>query len=156
MRYLNFSLDNKEYGVPLEQVREVIAFPKIHQTPSAPKNMLGIINLREQIIPIVDLRLKFGIQPTLTHDTAVIICKIENWFAGVIVDCIFGVQTSTEKENLSLGQLDNKSMSSSLVSNVISKEDKLILIVDIGKIISANDVNVKDLQDTIHQLKSVV
>jgi len=142
MRYLSFLIEDREFGIPLTQVREVIAFPEISSMPNMSKHFLGITNLRDQIIPILDLRLKFKAVQTLTHETAVIICKLEKGQVGIVVDCIHGVSTPATNEILPMEHLQGEEGNASPVNMVVMREGKLCLIVDVMRTLSVQELDV--------------
>lgn len=76
-KYLTFKLGREEYGLELVRVREIIALMDITPVPLAPEYVRGVMNLRGRVIPVVDLRRKFGMQPTEDHDRkCIIVCDV--------------------------------------------------------------------------------
>ena len=76
-KYLTFKLGREEYGLELVRVREIIALMDITPVPLAPDYVRGVMNLRGRVIPVVDLRRKFGMQPTEDHDRkCIIVCDV--------------------------------------------------------------------------------
>ena len=90
-RYLCFSLGEETFAIPLLSVREVIAVPEITRVPQTPAHFMGIMNLRGQVISILDLRTKMGIKVQKTSETPVIICDLSPLCVGVVVDSIQAV-----------------------------------------------------------------
>lgn len=77
-KYLTFKLGREEYGLELVRVREIIALMDITPVPLAPDYVRGVMNLRGRVIPVVDLRRKFGMPPTEDHDRkCIIVCDVE-------------------------------------------------------------------------------
>lgn len=77
-KYLTFKLGREEYGLELVRVREIIALMDITPVPLAPDYVRGVMNLRGRVIPVVDLRRKFGMQPTEDHDRkCIIVCDVQ-------------------------------------------------------------------------------
>ena len=77
-KYLTFKLGREEYGLELVRVREIIALMDITPVPLAPDYVRGVMNLRGRVIPVVDLRRKFGMQPTQDHDRkCIIVCDVQ-------------------------------------------------------------------------------
>ena len=77
-KYLTFKLGREEYGLELVRVREIIALMDITPVPLAPEYVRGVMNLRGRVIPVVDLRRKFGMQPTEDHDRkCIIVCDVQ-------------------------------------------------------------------------------
>ena len=90
-KYLTFVLSDEEYGLEILKVREIIGYMDITEVPQTPHEVKGVINLRGQVIPVVDLRAKFGIETTEpTDETCIIVVEIahgdENVSTGIIVD----------------------------------------------------------------------
>lgn len=87
--YLEFNLGDMSYAVNLLKVREVIPVPEMTPIPKSPPHVCGLMNLRGQIIPVIDLRKKMGITPSKDKSQmGVIIFDLDDHFAGVVVDCI--------------------------------------------------------------------
>ena len=71
-------MTQEEYGLPVLKVREIIKVMDITQVPQVPGHVRGVINLRGKVIPVVDLRRKFGMQPTEDHDRkCIIVCDVQ-------------------------------------------------------------------------------
>jgi purine-binding chemotaxis protein CheW len=92
-KYLTFTLSKQEYGVGIRKVREIMGMLPITALPQAPQHIKGVINLRGKVIPIVDLRLKFGIAPTpKTDQECIIVVEIDamqkDLLIGVLVDSV--------------------------------------------------------------------
>ena len=90
-KYLTFALASEEYGLEILKVREIIGFMEITAVPQTPEYVKGIINLRGQVIPVIDLRAKFGMETTdVTDETCIIVVEItqggRNISTGIVVD----------------------------------------------------------------------
>jgi purine-binding chemotaxis protein CheW len=90
-KYLTFALANEEYGLEILKVREIIGYIDVTAVPQTPHYVKGVINLRGQVIPVVDLRAKFGMETTETTDeTCIIVVEITHSgrksSTGIIVD----------------------------------------------------------------------
>ena len=90
-KYLSFALANEEYGLEILKVREIIGYIDVTAVPQTPHYVKGVINLRGQVIPIVDLRAKFGMETTdVTEQTCIIVVEIAHtahkFSTGIIVD----------------------------------------------------------------------
>ena len=97
-RFLGFSLGEEYYGIPLLKVREVIGMPEITPVPQSPKHFLGIMNLRGQVISIIDLRTKLNVPPKKISETAVVICDIGGAHLGIVVDSVNQVYSPNNGE----------------------------------------------------------
>ena len=144
-RYLSFSLGQEEYGIPLLVVKEVIAVPEITPIPFSPPHVLGIMNLRGQVISVMDFRQKLGIKPASTGETAVIICDLAPLCLGVVVDSINSVVAPTANE-LSAKPEMHTTRSSDYITGVYHRDKKLVLLVDIATALSVEDLRVMAAQ----------
>ncbi len=90
-KYLTFALSNEEYGLEILKVREIIEYMDITAVPKTPDHFKGVINLRGQVIPVVNLRAKCGMKTTdVREDTCIIVIEINhgnhNYSTGIVVD----------------------------------------------------------------------
>jgi len=86
---ISFSMGNEDYGVDIQTVKEVIRFKAITRLPKAPDFVKGVINLRGDIIPIIDLRERFGMeQKEYTDMTRVIVVEVDGRSIGTVVDSV--------------------------------------------------------------------
>ena len=139
-RFLSFTLGTEDYAVPLLAVREVIAVPEVTPVPFTPPHFLGIMNLRGQVISVIDLRAKLGVKPAANSETAVIICDLHPITLGVVVDAINSVLTPNDTEISDKPEIQSK-QNTDYITGVYSKDDKLVLFLDLAKAL-----NVEDLQ----------
>ncbi len=93
MKYLTFKLGKEEFGIGVMNVREIMGLQDVTEVPGTPTHLKGVINLRGKIIPVVDLRLKFGlVQAPFTQSTCIIVVQVlqegETAMIGIIVDAV--------------------------------------------------------------------
>ena len=137
-RFLCFSLGEEGFAIPLLSVKEVIAPPEITTVPQTPPYFLGIMNLRGQIISVMDLRLKLSIKPKVSSETAIIICDIKPNSIGIVVDsidCVLNQKSNEISENPEI----SSSASADCINGVFRNQDKLVLVLDIQKILNVGD-----------------
>lgn len=137
-RYLCFNLGQEEYGIPLLSVKEVIGLPPITPVPQTPSYFLGIINLRGQVITVMDLRTKLGIKSKESQETAVIICDLMPNSIGVVVDSINSVIAPME-EQLSERPEVGGSKNHDYIQGVYRSDDRLVLLLNIAKTLNVAD-----------------
>ena len=140
-RFLSFSLGEEEYAIPLLVVKEVIAVPDITPIPFTPPHFLGIMNLRGQVISIMDFRTKLGIKPKAASETAVIICDLAPLVLGVVVDSINSVVAPSADE-ISPKPDVQSGKNTDFITGVFRKAKDLVLLVDIAKALSVEDLQV--------------
>src|ERR1051326_1412725 len=102
-KYLTFLLANEEFGIRVLKVREIMGMQEITAVPQTPSHIKGVINLRGKVVPVIDLRLKFGIlSAEYTQRTCIIVTQIQGESGlismGVIVDGVSEVLTLTSLE----------------------------------------------------------
>jgi purine-binding chemotaxis protein CheW len=92
-KYLTVVLDNESYGLAVLKVREIIRLQKITPVPQMPEFVKGVINLRGRVVPIVDLRVKFGLKAEFADRTCIVVVQVklpndQNVQMGLIVDSV--------------------------------------------------------------------
>ena len=133
-RYLTFTLGENTYGVELLSVVDIITMIAITKVPNVPDYVKGIINLRGKVIPVVDMRLKFGLEP-IGYDerTCIIVVNVDRVQVGLIVDRVSEVQ-SFDAESLSLIPEFSQYNDNKYLSSVGRAGEKLVLNIDLWKI----------------------
>lgn len=134
-KYICFSLEKDQFAIPLLQVKEVIGDVKITPIPDRPSYFKGIINLRGQVLSIIDLKDKMRLKTSTSQKSrTIIILDFESAHIGVLVDSVDCVSTYDE------GDLDNVHVINGMntsegVQNVAKKENGLVPILDLGIIL---------------------
>lgn len=147
-RYITFTLGKQHFAIPLLLIREVIALPEITKVPKTPSHVLGIANLRGQIITIHDLRQKLSITPVVSSEEAIIILNLPNINIGVVVDSVSSVLAPdpdkwTDKENVSATTV------AGYVNGVYRGEEGLVVMLDLLRVL---DIHIEN--DGANNLKS--
>ncbi len=139
-RFLAFALCNESYAVPLLKVREVIALGEITTVPYTASHFKGIMNLRGQVISVMDLRVKFKMQRAdTTAETAIVILDLSPLCIGVIVDSVDAVLALSSEDIIPPPDLES-TISSDYLTGVARVDKKLVLILDIEKTLSVDDL----------------
>lgn len=98
-KYLTFNLASEQYGLEILKVREIIGMTDITPVPCMPEHLKGVINLRGRVIPVVDLRRRFGMPPTdRTRETCIIVVTLGGRDMGAIVDRVSEVVTLSPQD----------------------------------------------------------
>ena len=144
MQMLTFSLDNVFYGVNVNQVREVKNFEGVTPVPYAPNYVKGVTNLRGEVIPVIDLRKRFGIEQKQNESTGIMIIVQDKHPIGVMVDSVMEVLTLSRKDLESNPNSLIVDKSEAVIG--VAKHDKdLIILVDLMKVVSKDSINsIKD------------
>lgn len=141
--FLAFYLDGENYGFPILKVNEVIVLPKITPIPKSQAHIKGVINLRGQIIPIVDLRAALDMSEVeYGQETCVIVVKVEvdkvEKMVGFIVDSVSEV-FEIPASNIEKSSCCGEALNNSFLQGIGKVKDKIIMLLDIDKVLSEND-----------------
>ena len=139
-KYMTFRLAREEYGLEILKVRELIGLMEITRIPRAPAHVRGVINLRGKVIPVVDLRLKFDMDPTdPTSQTVIIVVQLaaENGglTMGILVDEVLEVRAITAADIEPPPNLQGEVVSS-FVRGVGKADKRVIFLLDIDRVLS--------------------
>jgi len=138
-QFISFSVGDEEYGLELLRVKEVIRVREITWLPKAPSFVKGIINLRGDVIPIIDLRDKFGlVAKEATAMTRVIVVEVEGKLMGMVVD------SASQVVRIPADQIDPPppvfgGVSQEFITGVGKIDDKLIILLNSDAILSAEE-----------------
>jgi purine-binding chemotaxis protein CheW len=138
-RFLEFSLGGEDYAIPLLMVREVISVPDTTPIPKAPVHFLGIMNLRGQVISVVDLRKKLKVDPKKDKEEAVIIVDIGTMNIGVVVDSINKVLAFSQDDVAEMPEVESQ-INTQFIFGVYKKENSLTVLLDIAKVLDLKDL----------------
>ena len=149
--FLTFILGDEEYGVDILSVQGIQGWAGTTRIPDAPDYMLGVINLRGAIVPIIDLRVKFELRSAKFNSTTVVIVVKANsgekeHIIGLVVDAVsevykFDVDSIQRNPELSNEQVND------FVEGLISIDEKMVIILDINKLAAEWTLNI-DQQDS--------
>ncbi|MDH5191372.1 MAG: chemotaxis protein CheW [Gammaproteobacteria bacterium] len=139
IQWVTFKLDNEIYGINVMQVQEVLRMTEIAPVPGAPDYVLGIINLRGNVVTVMDTRKRFGLVPTETDDqTRIIIIEAQGNVVGILVDSVAEVVYLRESE-IDVAPNVGNDESSKYIQGVCSKDEQLLILVDINKLLSDDE-----------------
>lgn len=138
-KYLTFKLADEEYGVEILKVREINGIMKITSVPQMPPYMKGVINLRGKVIPVVDLRLKFGIEEIEhTEETCIIVVDVGREI-GIIVDTVSEV-LDISQDDVEPAPSMGGSVDTSFILGMGKVGDEVKILLDINKVLSAKEL----------------
>jgi purine-binding chemotaxis protein CheW len=159
-QFLTFVLDEEIYALDIHQVREVLDLTTITKVPRMPDFMRGVINLRGGVVPVVDLRLKFGLAVTeKTVDTCIIIIDInldgESTLIGALADSVQEV-IDLEKDQIKPPPKIGTRLKTEFIRGMGKKNDRFIIILDIDKVFTSQELSqVMDKDDTEEPLNDL-
>jgi purine-binding chemotaxis protein CheW len=139
---LTFKLGTETYGIQINKVREILTYPTVTPIPDASAWVKGVINLRGEVAPVIDLRIRFNINmdPIYTQRTIIIAVKTQdNRMIGLVVDEV------SDMENVDLERLYpapdmGTSISPEYLKGLFKKEEKMIVILDIDRILDKDEM----------------
>lgn len=141
---LAFRLGGEEYGVNILNVQEIQGYSETTKIPGVPDFIKGVVNLRGNIVPIVDMRIKFGLQsPEYDQFTVVIILRVLGRTIGIVVDGVSDVlqlAASNIQEAPELGS----SIDTEFIEGLATVADRMIILVDMEKMMSSRDMALID------------
>ena len=139
-KYLTFNLEEEVYGLEILRVREIIGLMDITKVPRMPEFVRGVINLRGKVIPVVDLRLKFGMPSTEdTKETCIIVVDLDDILMGIVVDRVSEV-LDIDEQDIDEAPEFGVSVSTEFILGMGKARDKVILLLDIGKVLTTSEV----------------
>ncbi|MDF2891687.1 MAG: CheW protein [Clostridia bacterium] len=135
-KYVVFKLENEEYGIDILRVKEIKEMLRITRVPKAPSFVRGVVNLRGEVIPVIDLRKKFNLQQRNdTGSTRIIIVTVDEITVGLIIDTSSEV-LEIEKEFIEEPPTAIASIDHSYIYGIGKVGARLIILLDVSKIIS--------------------
>jgi purine-binding chemotaxis protein CheW len=139
IQVVSFHLGSEEYGVDISQVQEIIRMVEITHVPRAPRFMEGVINLRGQLIPIIDLRTRFSMpRAEHTKSTRIVVTEIGSKKVGIIVDSV------SEVINIPIEQVEDApdmiaGVGTEYIQGVGKVGDRLIILLDLTMVITGDE-----------------
>ena len=139
-QYIVLQIGNEKYGIDISYIDNIIRMQKITRVPKAQPYFKGVINLRGDVVPVMSIRTKMGLEEDVfTHSTRILILKIEeHGLLGVLVDEVCEVVTLSENE---IDRTSVKKSADNFINGIGKKGDTLISLFEINAIISEREVN---------------
>ena len=132
--YLTFHVGSEEYAVPVAHVTEIVRLPKSFALPDVPNFVRGVINLRGKVIPLVDVRSRFGlVDAAYTDRTVVVVLEVGDNATGLVVDGV------TEVAEIPAADIDTRAVSaagSQLIRGLGKRTDRVSFILDVNRLLS--------------------
>ena len=143
-KYLTFTLADEEYGIGILKIREIIGMMSITSVPQTPPFVKGVINLRGKVIPVVDLRLRFGMQEIeYTERTCIIVVEIEGQTVtvqiGIVVDAVSEV-LNIKGEDIEDTPTFGTKLDTEYILGMAKMEGSVKILLDIDQVLSAEEV----------------
>lgn len=133
--FLVFRIGSEEYGADIQRVQEIRSYEKPIGIANSAADLQGVVNLRGEIVPIIDLRLKLGL-PTATHDhlTVVVVLNLCPQLVGIVVDSVSDVLTLEQAQLRAVPALDMEAGQDHLLA-IGAVDDRMLILLDIEKLL---------------------
>ncbi len=143
-KYLTFALGPEEYGLEILKVREIIGYMEITAVPQTPEHVKGVINLRGQVIPVLDLRAKFGMETAeITEESCIIVVEISQgkrqFSTGIVVDHVQEV-LDIDGADIEDAPQFGSSVDTSFILGMGKIGDTVKILLDIDKVLGGEDL----------------
>lgn len=143
-KYLTFSLGGEVYGLEILKVQEIIGMMSVTRVPRTPEFMRGVINLRGKVIPVIDLRLKFGLdQVEDTERTCIIVVQVSKGdttvIMGIIVDEVSEVLDIIEKQ-IEPSPEFGAQIDTNFIMGMGKVDKKVVMLLDVDKVLSGGEI----------------
>jgi len=138
--YLAFTLGKEEYGINILKVQEIRGYESVTQIANAPDFIKGVINLRGIIVPIVDMRIKFGLgQPTYDQFTVVIILNMGHRVIGMVVDSVSDVIT-LDREQIKPPPEMSTALDTDYLIGLGAIDQRMVILMDVDRLMSSREM----------------
>ena len=147
-KYLTFVLDEEDYGISILKVKEIIGMMPITPVPRTPVFVKGVINLRGKVIPVVDLRLKFGMEEIdYTERTCIIVVEIagegSHVLTGLVVDAVSEV-LNIKADNIEAPPAFGAKLNTDYILGMAKIEGGIKILLDIDRVMKAEEISLLD------------
>jgi purine-binding chemotaxis protein CheW len=139
LQWVTYRLGEETYGINVMQVQEVLRYTEIAPVPGAPDYVLGIINLRGNVVTVIDTRSRFGLPPTETTDnTRIVIIESDEQVVGILVDSVAEVVYLKTSEIDSAPNVGTEE-SAKFIQGVSNRDGELLILVDLNKLLTDDE-----------------
>lgn len=143
-KYLTFTLADEEYGIGILKVREIIGMMPVTSVPQTPDFVKGVINLRGKVIPVIDLRLRFGMEPSdYTERTCIIVVEIQGEAGNILIGSV--VDTVSEVLNIKGEDIEDTpafgaKLDTDYILGMAKMEGGVKILLDIDQVLNAEEI----------------
>ena len=136
LQWVTFQLENETYGINVMQVQEVLRYTEIAPVPGAPEYVLGIINLRGNVVTVIDTRSRFGMPSgDVSENSRIVIIEAEKQVIGIMVDSVAEVVYLRSSE-IDAAPAVGTEESAKFIQGVSNRDGQLLILVDLNKLLS--------------------
>jgi purine-binding chemotaxis protein CheW len=143
-QYLTFKLGDEIFGLEVSNVKEILEFASVTRVPKTPRYMIGVINLRGSVVPVIDMRIKFGLKRTdITVNTCIIVVEVdfegEDTIIGAMVDSVQEV-FELEPEQIEPPPRLGTRLKTEFIKGMGKKDGYFIILLDSDKVFSFEEI----------------
>jgi purine-binding chemotaxis protein CheW len=140
LQCVTFTLEDETYGMNVMQVQEVLREVEVAPVPGAPDYVLGIINLRGNVVSVIDARTRFGLQPKESDDMSrIIVIEAQQQILGILVDSVAEV-VDINRDEIDTAPNVGNAETSKYIDGVVSRGEKLLILVDLNKLLTQTEI----------------
>lgn len=141
LQLVTFNLVGEEFGLPILDVREIIRMVEVTPVPHSPSFVEGVINLRGQILPVIDLRKRFGLESsTADEDTRIVVVEINNNLIGLIVDGVNEVLRIPSETVNPAPQIVSSGIGAEYIQGIAHYDEKMIILIDMARVFNSEEM----------------
>ena len=134
MQLVSFKLGDETYGIEITKIREIILMGQITQVPETPHYIKGLINLRSTVIPVIDLRARFGLpENELTDESRIMVLNVGSRTIGIVVDAVSEV-LRVSQEQVSPAPPTVSSLGNEYMTGLVRLEEQLLILLDVDRL----------------------
>jgi len=154
-QYLTVNLGNEEYGVDILAVREIRGWTPVTRIPQAPGYVLGVLNLRGAIVPVLDLRLRFGLaREEYTATTVTVIVMVNGRQFGVVVDAVSDVVEVSPGDIRPVPDMGT-TVDTEYLKGLTSVAERMVLLLDVDRLLQPQDAQMLEAALASTDVKAV-
>jgi len=144
MQLVSFRLAEEEYGIEITTIREIILMGEITRVPQTPHYVKGLINLRSTVIPVIDLRARFGLpEEELTDESRIMVMHVGTKTIGIVVDAVSEVLRVTQ-DQMAPPPPTVAGLGQEYLTGLVKLEDRLLILLDVEKLLGREDTAALD------------
>ena len=139
LQWVTFKLENEIYGINVMQVQEVLRYTEIAPVPGAPNYVIGIINLRGNVVTVIDTRVRFGLIPSeVSENSRIVIIEAEKQAIGILVDGVAEV-VYLRSSDIDMAPNVGTDESAKFIQGVSNRDGELLILVDLNKFLNDDE-----------------
>ena len=140
LEVVTFTLGDEEYGIDIQKVQELRGYDAVTRIANAPEFIKGVVNLRGIIVPIIDMRIRFGIgTPSYDQFTVVIVLNIAGRVVGMVVDSVSDVITLSQEQIKPAPEMGS-ALDTDYLIGLGTLEERMLILVDIDRLMSSEEM----------------